>query len=312
MKIGVYAPRRSSFPLVGPPALEAIKRGHQVTLLQDSRGAQIGDQWRPHEANLAFPGVAGVMDAARYRGDWILGPLLTPRPDIKTASLEPWLDGLAKPYADAAEVSHRTMRHGLVSTDAVAGCAIGLTDQVVWFLPKTRVPGLLNRAMRYLTMLVTARALKRVCWSHKMTLVLKTRTKIRVPTALRDLPLVGEEDLYPAPAIRLIASSRLVVCHQSAAALEAAALGTPCVNIRVPVPHLRAYPQYTLMTMRTQSPMAWPGVVLSLSLRELVRHRSIFIGADASARRAYLDTWLGGKVWGASSWVLDRMERRSS
>lgn len=307
MRIGVYAPRRSSFPLIGPPAMEAIKRGHEVTLLHDTAGGQLGDTWDDGEA---LPG-ASVSALHDYRGDWLMLALWGRAgmvAGMRIASLEPWLDSLALPYPDAAALTHRTMRHGLIPTDAVAACPIGRQRLITWFLPKTRVPGLLNRALRYLTMFVTARVLDRACSAHGMALVVKTRRKIRVPRGLRHLTIVGEERLYPSDQIRLIAQSSLVVCHQSAAAIEAAALGTPCLNVRVPIPHLRKFPQHALMSMRTNSPMAWPGLVDSIALVQLPRwtpHTSV----DPVARQTYVDTWLGGKAQGASAWVLDRMEQ---
>lgn len=317
MRLGLYAPRRSSFWLVGPLAKAALKRGHDVVLLGDRQPLKPGDAWLIHERERDLPG-AGFDMLRDFEGDWIASAppeqnwVETVALSIKLCSLDPWLDSLALPFADAYDLTHRTIRHGLLPTDGLADCQDRAKTDLVWFLPKTSVEGTLPALQHRLLIAWLARRLARTAKAMNLRFVVKTRSKIRLSGAVRRLAdeLIEDPSLYPHDSLKALCSAKLAVCHQSAAALEAVAAGVRVISLPVWQPYLHKYAHWPLMSARRGSPYAWPGVIdVRSAWRPLLPHAGKVI--DMDQRAAYLDTWLGGRVMGTSDWLLDEMEKRA-
>ena len=319
MKIGLHAPRRSSFWLVGPLAHLALKRGHEVWFLRDQRAIKPGDGWTPEERAKFFPGAQqGLLE--NFLGDWVAGPppkqnmtswdyqyLL--RHDVQLCSIDPWLDSLAMPYEDQYDMTHRTTRHGLVPTDGLEDVTPGDATDLVWFPPKSSVEGFASKAYHYAVTLLVGHMLSRWALRERLRFVIKTRPKITLPKrVLEAAVVVSDNALYPHDSLTLLARARYAVCHQSAAAMEAAAAGVRCLSIHLPQRHLRTYSHYALMQARFGSPYAWPGVVDCMTLGQRF---TLNTQMDWQARAAYIDTWFGGRVMGTSEWLLDEMEKRA-
>ena len=325
MRIGLYAPRRSSFVLAGPMARAALKQGHEVVFLRDPAGAKLGDDWQDAEILRPFPDAMSV-PLAQFGGDWLAGPPPNQNLEagdldrlhqdgVKLCSLDPWFDSLARPFADGYDFTHRTIRHGLIPTDGLDDVVPGHHTDLLWFPPKTRVPGAGQRAVRWAVTVILARALRQVASRGRVRLVVKRRPKIRLPRLVERLADVVLEDatLYPHASLTALGTAALSVCHQSGAAMESVAAGVRCLSVQIPHRHLRGYPHWPLMAGRDRSPYAWPGVIDALPLLPALRWLARWTPAVLprwGERAAYIDTWLGGRVLGTSDWVLDQMERR--
>jgi len=329
MKLGLYAPARSLFVLAGPMAQAAIKRGHDVVFVRDaSRALKPGDTWTDNEIQQWWPD-ALVQEASFFEGDWLAGPArdcdrvqrlwrvssVHANP-TKLAALDAWFDSLARPFSDGYDLTHRTVRHGLIPTDGLVDVEADDRRDLLWFPPKTMIPGAAQRAVRWVLVCGLAWVLHRAARRAGRRLIVKTRSKMRLPHVVTRLAdrIVMEGPLYPHASLSEIASASLVVCHQSAAGFEAVAAGVRCLSVRLPQWHLRTLGNYALLRAARGSPYAWPGVIDALGVENAVRwieHWTPDRAPDWDQRAAYIDTWCGGRVQGTSDWVVDDMERRS-
>lgn len=317
LTIGLYAARRSHFVLAGPMAVAAMRRGHDVVFVRDELGEKPDDAW--HFVDWPFGGT--VEGIGSFAGDWLAVPQQALEAAIRSGrspailcSLDAWLDSLATPFADLAPLTHRTIRHGLIPTDAVAALPPGHRDTLLWFPPKTRVSGRAQRVIRWAETLVLALALSRLARLTRRRLVVKTRAKIRLPAVVRRVAdaIVEDRHLYPHDSLVALNTAALAVVHQSAAGFEAVASGVPCLSVILPQRHLHGYAHWPLMAARRGSPFAWPGLIDAMGLRAALGwlQRWEPRRPDPGERQAYIDTWMGGRMTGTCEWIIREMERR--
>lgn len=312
MRLGFYAPRRSSFVVIGPVAHEAARRGHTVVFVRSSTSLS-HDQWTNEEATSRWP-TSTSEHITNFSGQWLIGELLPPH-QTRRCHLDSWLDSLGRPYADNADFTHRTIRHGLIPTDGLLDVPQRHPTDLLWFPPKTMIPGIPQRMIRYLMVTLIAMALKKLARREHRRLIVKTRAKMRLPWMVRQVAdiVIGDHVLYPWASLSALSTAALAIVHQSAAGFEAVAAHVPCVSIRLPQRHLRGYGTYTLMQAPVASPYGWPGVIESLNVENAIRwldHWDARMRCDLRARAAYIDTWFGGRVQGTSAWLLDQLASR--
>jgi len=309
--LGLYAPRRSFFVIAGPLARAAMQRGHEVVYVGDPADAKPDDEWTKDELPEAIAGDV-VIRPEMFAGDWLAGPPPLPYVrGVKWCHLEAWYDQLTV-RADFAHVQHRTLRHGMLALDGLADVPFTDERHLLWFPPKTRIPGP-HRAWRYAMTCVLAIVLWRAARHARVKLLIKTRAKIRLPKLVEVLAdeVLGDDTLYPWASLTALRRASLAVVHQSAAGCEAAAAGVLALSVRLPQWHLRHCGTYALMRARQGSPYAWPGVVESMSVEGAARwldHWEPTMTQDHEARRAYVDSWLAGRTRGVAEEIIQRME----
>src|SRR3990167_4446610 len=105
-----------------------------------ARGAHPDDEWTKDELPEAIAGDV-VIRPEMFAGDWLAGPPPLPYVrGVKWCHLEAWYDQLTV-RADFAHVQHRTLRHGMLALDGLADVPFTDERHLLWFPPKTRIPG---------------------------------------------------------------------------------------------------------------------------------------------------------------------------
>lgn len=161
-----------------------------------------------------------------------------------------------------------------------------------------------------------ARAVRGFCRRTGAVFVVKSREKNRDPRFLRrlaDVFVERDDDVFPYTSIQLMAVADLCIHFQSGAVLEAAMAGVPSASIVVPQSHLHEYPGYREIFGTTEGSLQnFPGLVWSVPhdrAAALLEGRTLAdFKPDPSARRAYVERYLGFDDLGSSRRVLDVIE----
>jgi hypothetical protein len=156
----------------------------------------------------------------------------------------------------------------------------------------------------------------RFCRRSGAALVVKSKEKNDDPAFLRDLADIWlyDERVHPYTSMELLAISSLCIHFQSGAALEAAFAGVPSLSLSVPQSHLAGYATYDeVYSARPGTMLNFPGVVWPVPAASAAAQLDAAdLGSfrlDASARRSYVETFLGFDDTASSVRVLDEMER---
>ncbi|HSL49109.1 MAG TPA: hypothetical protein VK878_08565 [Candidatus Deferrimicrobiaceae bacterium] len=161
-----------------------------------------------------------------------------------------------------------------------------------------------------------ARAVRRFCGRTGAVFVVKSREKNRDPRFLRrlaDVFVERDDDVFPYTSIQLMAVADFCIHFQSGAALEAAMAGVPSASVVVPQSHLHEYPGYQQIFGTSEGSLQnFPGIVWSVPhdrAAALLDERTLAdFKPDPSARRAYVERYLGFDDLGSSRRVLDVIE----
>jgi len=161
-----------------------------------------------------------------------------------------------------------------------------------------------------------ARAVRGFCRRTGAVFVVKSREKNRDPRFLRrlaDVFIERDDDVFPYTSIQLMAVADLCIHFQSGAVLEAAMAGVPSASIVVPQSHLHEYPGYRQIFGTSEGSLQnFPGLVWSVPHDRavaLLEGRTLAdFKPDPSARRAYVERYLGFDDLGSSRRVLDVIE----
>lgn len=154
-------------------------------------------------------------------------------------------------------------------------------------------------------------ALRRFAENNDALLVAKIRhSRIPAPELKQNCHMLfGDEGYYPHTAVELFAIADLVVGHYSFGSIEAAALGTPFLNVDIP-----GFPKKYYCDTRTSIKNCdpWPGVVWSMGVSEardtlpLKTLQEFQIRQDQ--REEYLRKFASWPLGGASARILDCLE----
>jgi len=162
-------------------------------------------------------------------------------------------------------------------------------------------------------------SLKRFCGRTGAVLVVKSREKNRDPRFVRraaDLFVPHDADVFPYTSMQLMAIADLCIHFQSGAVFEAAFTGVPSVSIKVAQSHIAATPGFeSFYGGAVGSPQNFPGVVWPVEhdgVTTFFESKSLgdFV-IDASARRDYVEKFLGFDDTVSSRRILDVIRRES-
>ena len=262
--------RRSALKVLGPVIDAAQRRKHIafLCLLEEAKEPfQPGDfdRW-------------GLLKASYTYGQVFGTSIGLATDDLVDVGVSSWFDNTLRPYADGARVQcylsdfHKQLHaqnfpldQQVIARQPVVGWTIAdhraVFDSLagygthVLFTMKRRVPEPWRRSIRgrawYLEQVVGA---WREAKEAGLPLVIKTRRKHGDPWWLRLFGrVVGDDQMYPATSLQLLAGASLCHHFMSGAHAEARLMDVPVVNYRVPMTHVDGLPGYDLsyaMTMR--------------------------------------------------------------
>ena len=162
-------------------------------------------------------------------------------------------------------------------------------------------------------------SIRRFCRRTGAALIVKSREKNDDPRFLRGMADValGDERVYPYTSMELMAIASLCIHFQSGAALEAAFARVPSLSIAVPQSHLASYPTFDeVYSARPGTMQNFPGVVWTMQAEETAARldaaRLQDFAIDPTARREYVEKFLGFDDVRSSDRVLDEIERVSA
>lgn len=340
--------RLGFFKATGGPITEALRRGHHVYAVHawDEKPGEgitaeaIGRRWPA--IRVASHDVVEAVDA-------VLGPSLgTYRARLPRAAhaynLDLAWEGVSAPvgarlhhcWASALQRDTWVRTHGggeglmpalwahsvtgSPMIDAFAPCPRGRWERanpqvVLMALKFPRNAGLWRRWIyRWIGYRRLAGALRRFCDRIGADLVVKTRAKNRDPEWLRWVAdeWIVDGAFWPYTAAMVIQRARFIVHFQSGAALEAAFAGVPQLSVRLPHPHLRAYPGHAEQYEAKPGMQAWAGVVTGVGWETAVGYLDALQVpplVDPFARQAYVSRFLGFDDCKTSARILDLVER---
>ena len=345
MHLAFPAWRRGFFKATGGPITEALRRGHQVSLLHGAAGkpgetvttAELRARWP--QISLAVPPVV----------DAVLGPSLhayaARLPRARQAyTLDLAWEGASAPagqrmhhcWASAHQRACWVLAHGgspdvlpAIWADTVTGSPMMDVFDTAWggrqwarpqivlmALKFPRNAGLWRRLVyRTLGYRHLVRALRRLCDRLGADLLVKTRAKNNDPWWLGGYAaqVVTDTALWPYTAAEVIRRAVFVVHFQSGAALEAAFAGVPQLSIHLPQPHLAQYPGHREQYEASPGMQAWPGVVTGIGWETAVGYLDTLAAlptVDRAARAAYVTRFLGFDDCRTSPRILDVVERQ--
>ena len=265
--------RRSALKVLGPVIDAAQRRKHIafLCLLEEPKEPFLPgdfDRWGLLKSSYTYGQVYGT----------VVGLATDRLADVGVSS---WFDNTLRPYADGARVQcyisdfHKQLHaqnfpldQQAIARQPVVGWTMadhralldhwpvnGGDSWHVLFTLKRRVPEPWRRSIRgrawYLEKVVGA-------WHQAkeagLPLVIKTRRKHGDPWWLRLFGrVVGDEQMYPATSLQLLAGASLCHHFMSGAHAEARLMDVPVLNYRVPMTHVSHLPGYDLsydVTMR--------------------------------------------------------------
>ncbi len=268
MRLTFLLRRRSTIKVLGSTMDAAQRRGHAIALClreEAKEPFQLGDfdRW-------PFPRV-------RQLCGLIIGLATDPLADIGVSS---WMDNTLKPYNQGAWVQcylsewHKALHaecwpqsRAVIAHQPIVGWTMADHRALIAALPryhllftlKRRVPEPWRRSLRG-----RAWYFKKVygAWHAAkeagLPLVIKTRPKHGDPWWLgRFGHVIGEDSMYPATSLQLLASAQQATHFMSGAHAEACLMGVPVLNHTLPQPHLDKFPgQQAIYQQMVHEPMS--------------------------------------------------------
>ena len=306
MILAFPAQRLGYLKVTGGVITEALRRGHEVTLLHGN-DPKPGEYVTAYALEQAWPGAIVCQRWAGLTFDAMIGDpsvgevaqdIQAPRyalDFIWEQRMRPLVPGVTRCWATEAHrnlfgvIPETYLTDEKIGGDPILGMpaldAIPLVDPdavrkkyrlgdkpvVLLFSLKLGVPHLWRKTVfKYWWYPEMLYAIKDYCQKRGALLVVKTRVKHADPRVVHAVAdrVITDEALWPYTSAELVRAADLAIHFQSGAVFEAAAASIPQLSIRVPQPHLEHFPGHAVFFSHEPHTLQhWPGVVQSIDYR---------------------------------------------